>query len=139
MHGLTHFTYFVYMFSQHLCLEITSCLSLSIFSSRIFFIHHSVIPLFSHSIKPSLSLSLSLSHFILRGVPDPIHSSLFKTVDPLSAFTLRTQLSLTSHPCVSQPLSHQPPRFHFLSFSSLFCLAPTYRPRGAIDKQAGVL
>lgn len=56
------------------------------------------------SIPPCLSLffSLPLSHlqsfpflyfFILRGVPDPIHSSLFKTVDPLSAITLHAPLS----------------------------------------------
>lgn len=71
-------------------------------------------PPFSHSIKPSLLLSL----FILRGVPDPIHSSLFKTADPLSAITLHAPLSLTSPPCVFQPLSHPPPLlFYPLSLS----------------------
>lgn len=66
---------------------------------------------------PSFFLSLSLV-FILRGVPDPIHSSLFKTVDPLSTITLHAPLSLTSRACVFQPLSYLPPvLFYPLSLS----------------------
>lgn len=79
---------------------------------------HSLHPAFCYPPFLSLSqaISLFLSVFILRGVPDPIHSSLFKTVDPLSAITLHALLTLTSHPCVFEPLS-PPLLFYPLSLS----------------------
>lgn len=56
------------------------------------------------------ALPLSLSLFILRGVPDPIHSFLFKTVDPLLAITLHAPLSLNiPSPCPPTTLTFLPP------------------------------
>lgn len=64
-------------------------------------------------LPPFLSSFYFPSLFILRGVPDPIHSSLFKTVTPLSAITLHASFSPTSHPHVFRPPSHPNPFFLF--------------------------
>lgn len=94
------------------------------------------LPPFSHSIKPSLSLSLfsgaSLTPFIHLSSGQWIHSQQL----------LYMHYSPSNNPSLSSTFTFKPPLTGFspfLSLPSLFCLSPTYCPRGVIDKQAGVL
>lgn len=105
-HSILH-TFFPHFCVYSLFLTVLWFLSLSVHFHRMHSLHPTFCyPPFSYSIKPCLSLSL----FILRGVPDPIHSFLFKTVDPLLAITLHAPLSLNiPSPCPPTTLTSPPP------------------------------
>lgn len=120
-HSILH-TFFPHFCVYSLFLTVLWFLSLSVHFHRMHSLHPTFCyPPFSYSIKPCLSLSL----FILRGVPDPIHSFLFKTVDPLLAITLHAPLSLNiPSPCPPTTLTFPPPPLLFYPLSLSLALLP---------------